>query len=194
MTAVTEINVVNKNSDPYQDIYLWLRFYIAWENRSFRSRSFKIPNLWCTAQIVHWLVTIARIRVDCTTSLSISVYSSGLPCTTGEMVKKDTVALGNIKTSSDGISAGHLLNVKSVWSRLEQKYKIKDLLHIQNAFQIKYLILTQKNACLQEGNYIFCEIYLNSRQGNSNDEDAHKRLAKKLSLSGWMYFSSKLIL
>lgn len=34
-----------------------------------------------------------------------------------------------------------LLNLNSVWSRLEQKYnKIKDLLHIQNAFQIKYLI------------------------------------------------------
>lgn len=90
--------------------------------------------------MVRWLVTVARIRVDCTTSLSISVYISGLPCTTGEMVTKDTAALGNIKTSRDGISAGLYL-ILSVWSRLEQKYnKIKDLLHIQNAFQIKYLI------------------------------------------------------
>ena len=70
--------------------------------------------------MVHWLVTIARIRVDCTTSLSISVYSSGLPCTTGEMVKKDTVALGNIKTSSDSISAGLYLILtvsEAVWNK-----------------------------------------------------------------------------
>lgn len=58
---------------------------------------------------------------DFTTSLSISVYISGLPCTTGEMVTKDTAVLGNIKTSRDCISAGLYLILtvsEAVWNKI----------------------------------------------------------------------------
>ena len=70
--------------------------------------------------MLHWLFKIACIQVDCTTSLLISVYISELPCTTGEMVTKDIVALANIMTSTDGISAGlySILTVyEAVWNK-----------------------------------------------------------------------------